>query len=574
MKPALTIACSMALLLVVAPFADAEEAAMTGQQDAPETGTGLIAHWKLEGDCKDLSGNGLDGVNHGVDLTAHGGARFDGRGSHIEVPDSPYLHLGDRDFSIVCRVHTAEELDDVLGDIVGKFDPIGRKGLNFCIQNFHGVTSTQSNFRNVFFGIDDARLEPQWTDCGRPGDNMMVWALCVYAGDLYAGTFETGKDQAGHVYRYTHGDTWVDCGSPYPSNAVTSLAVYDGKLYAAASHYRSGGSALAESDNTVRGGRVFRYEGGTDWTNCGQVADIEGIGGMTVFKGKLYASSIVAPPGLYRYEGGTTWTDCGNPGGGLPSQANAASRPGGRVESLAVYDGHLYGSGWDQAFAGVYRFNGSGTAWTDCGTPPGVTQTYSFAILGGRMYVGTWPGGRVFRYGGGRSWEDCGQLGSEREVMGMAVYNGKLYAGTLPLAQVYRYDGDGAWTPTGRLDTTDGVKYRRVWSMAVFQGKLFAGVLPSGHVHAIEAGNCVTCDHELAPGWRQLAAVREGGLLKLYVDGELAAASTPFDGAGYNITNTCPLTIGFGAHDYFNGRIKDLCIYGRALTVDEMAALK
>ena len=29
---------------------------------------GLVGHWKLQGDCRDYSGNGNDGVNHGVDL--------------------------------------------------------------------------------------------------------------------------------------------------------------------------------------------------------------------------------------------------------------------------------------------------------------------------------------------------------------------------------------------------------------------------------------------------------------------------------------------------------------------------
>ena len=45
-----------------------------------------------------------------------------------------------------------------------------------------------------------------------------------------------------------------------------------------------------------------------------------------------------------------------------------------------------------------------------------------------------------------------GRLEDEKEVMAMAVYNGKLYAGTLPLAKVYRYEGGTTWTNTGQLD--------------------------------------------------------------------------------------------------------------------------
>jgi len=517
--------------------------------------SGLVGHWPLEGDCGDRSGNGNDGVNRGADLGSGEGAGFDGRGGHIEVSDSGSLRLGSRDFSIAVWIHTDKALDDVLGDILGKYDPGTRKGFNLCIENFHGVTSGQSNYRHVLFGIDDARIAPVWTDCGRPGNTLMVWALCVYEGRLYAGTFETGKDEAGHVYRYEGGTAWTDCGSPHASNAVSSLAVYNGELYAGVSHYRSSGSALADSENTTPGGRVFRYAGGSDWIDCGKLGAIPSIGGLAVCKGNLYASAMNNPPGLFRYEGGTTWVDCGN--------------PGGRVESLAVWNGHLYGSGWDLERAGVYRFDGP-NQWTDCGTPPGTTQTYAFAIHEGRLYIATWPGGKVFRYAGGQTWEDCGQLGNEQEVMGMAVYNGKLYAGTLPLADVYRYDGDRNWTRTGQLDTTPNVKYRRAWSMAVYEGKLFCGTLPSGHVRSLEAGKCVTYDRALGDGWQHLAAVRDRRGLALYVNGEVVARSTGLDAADFDISNERPLTIGFGGHDYFNGRIKDVRIYARALTGAEV----
>jgi hypothetical protein len=251
------------------------------------------------------------------------------------------------------------------------------------------------------------------------------------------------------------------------------------------------------------------------------------------------------------------WSDCGN--------------PDGRVESLALYDGHLYGSGWDLGRSGVYRYDGE-RVWTDCGTPAGVTQTYSFAQYCGRLYVGTWPSGKVFRYTGEKTWEDCGQLGDEQEVMPMAVYNGKLYAGTLPLAAVYRYDGDGQWRHTGQLDFTPDVKYRRVWSMEIYQGKLFCGVLPSGRVHAFESGQCITYDRELNDGWRHLAGVRHGDTLRLYIDGKLAAASSS-SGKALDIANDEPLTLGFGEHDYFNGRMQDVRIYNRVLWDEEIGNL-
>ena len=109
--------------------------------------------------------------------------------------------------------------------------------------------------------------------------------------------------------------------------------------------------------------------------------------------------------------------------------------------------------------------------------------------------------------------------------------------------------------------------------MAVHAGRLFCGTLPSGRVLALEAGKAVSYDRALEPGWRHVAAVRTSGRLELYVDGERVATSSAFDAADYDLTCARPLRIGFGEHDYFNGRLRDLRLYGRALTEAEIRAL-
>lgn len=517
--------------------------------------SGLVACWPLREDARDEGGT-HHGDARGIRFQ-NGAAHFDGRAAHIEVPPHDRFGPGTGDFSIALQINTAAILDHVLGDIISTFDPGPRRGINLCLMNYAGVTSAQSNYRNLFFGVDNGRIDESWTDCGRPGSNLMVWALCVHDGDLYAGTFETGGDEAGHVYRYLGDTEWEDCGAPAPSNAVTSLAEFEGKLYAAASHYRSSGSSIAESENETPGGAVYRHEGGTDWTYCGTLDNPEAIFGLVNYRGALYASSMYAPPGVFRYEGGTTWKYCGH--------------SGGRIAAMTVHRGSLYGSGYDAEFPGVYRYAG-GEQWENCGAPPGVTQSYSFAQHFGELYLGTWPGGRVFRYDGDMGWEDTGRLSEEEEVMGMAVYNGKLYGGTLPLAEVHRYDGDGAWTNTGRLDHTPDVRYRRAWSMAVYQGKLFCGTLPSGHVYSISAGACVTHDRALAPGWRSIAAVRRGNRMELHVDGRGVAHNEQSAGA-IDLSGDSPLRIGFGAHDYFNGAMKNLRWYNRALSAAEVGQL-
>ena len=188
---------------------------------------------------------------------------------------------------------------------------------------------------------------------------------------------------------------------------------------------------------------------------------------------------------------------------------------GHRVVPLAVFNGYIYAGSYDSC--SVYRFDGKG--WEAFPALESSGQTYSFEVQSGELFVGTWPNGQVFRLDRGERWVPAGRLGEEKEVMGMAVHNGKLYAGTLPLAEVYRHDGGTRWTRTGRLDLTPDVRYRRAWSMAVFDGRLFCGTLPSGRVHALEVGQSVTLDRALAPGWKHLAAVREGGRLSLHVNG-------------------------------------------------------
>ena len=539
----------------------------------------LVGVWQLAENCGDSSGLGNSGVWRSAELS--NAAEFDGRTVCVEVAHDESLDMGGGDFSVSVWAHTETNLDDVLGDLVSKYDPQLRKGFNLGLHDGPGVTSTQSNSRHVYFGIDDGCSDGEWSDCGRPGNSVKVSGLAVWNGDLYAGSYEGGEGETGHVYRYEGGSDWVDLGSPDKCNAVMSLAVCDGELYVGSGHYRAQGSSLEPSPNQAPGGSVYRYAGGRSWEDCGKIAvnelydrsvysdwvqnlqgwskdDVDTVGNLTVFGGKLYAMPYYHR-GVYRYDGGTTWTHCGD--------------PGCRLMSMGVFDGNLLGAGNEGGKrGGVYRYEG-GTEWSCAGRQEGVDQVYSFAAYEGDLYAGTWPEAKVFRWDGGDHWEDCGQLGGEQEVMAMSVYNGKLHAGTLPLAEVYRYDGGAAWTRLAQLDTTPAVKYRRVWSMAVFQGKLFCGTLPSGRVYSLEAGKSVTWDVALKPGWRHLAGIRRGRRLELFVDGKLVRWSSNLGTGEWDISNDQPLRIGKGPHDCFNGKIRDVRVHRRALSADDVREL-
>ena len=527
-------------------------AVLAAAEPQVELRRGLAGHWPLSSDARDVSGHGRDAANHGVEWSG-GAAAFNGRDAFLETAGEPPLGTGD--FSLSLWLEVDRELDDVPGDLLSQYDAKRRRGFQLSLKNNAGVTFNQANDRQLQFGIDDNR-ESAWTDCGRPGNAILAFGLAAYDGQLYAAACEPGASDRGHVYRYAGGQKWIDCGAPAECNAVTALAVFDGKLYAGTGKYRLAGSALAESENLHPGGKVFRYEGGETWTDCGQLPEAEAVGGLVVFRGRLYASSLYRPAGFFRYEGGKKWTDCGTP-------------DGKRVEALGVYNGFLYATSYDGGR--VYRYDGQ--SWTDCGQLGENTQTYSFAVHEGRLFVGTWPSGRVYRFEDIDRWTDMGRLGEELEVMGMLVHNGRLLAGTLPLAEVYCHEGNGVWRKLARLDQTPEVKYRRAWAAAEFGGRLYFSTLPSGKIFSYQAGAMTSYDRELPGGWQHVAAVKSGGRLQLFVGGVRVAESDEFSGADFDLASSQPLRMGFGPNDYFRGKLRDVRLYERALNVAEIAEL-
>ncbi|MDD5639130.1 MAG: LamG domain-containing protein, partial [Candidatus Pacebacteria bacterium] len=75
-----------------------------------------------------------------------------------------------------------------------------------------------------------------------------VTSLAVYDGKLYGG------GSSGYVYRYDGGTTWTDVGQLGSNSNVISLAVYDGKLYGGteiSGHVYSIGSGVAAYSNTA-----------------------------------------------------------------------------------------------------------------------------------------------------------------------------------------------------------------------------------------------------------------------------------------------------------------------------------
>ncbi len=526
--------------------------------------TQLIGNWPLQGSVSPASQTRLTAKATGVTFGADGPTRsltqsatFDGQSSVLEIAESKLLDLKDQPFSLAAWIHSPDTSVDVPGDIISQYDPNSRTGFHLGLYSHGGVTNSQSNRRQLHFGIDQGRIEPAFTDHGQLGTALFVFSLCVHDGRLYASTCHAGSHEAGHVFRFEGGDRWTDLGSPDKANSISAMAVFNGSLFVASSKYRLAGSSLAESTNENFGGKVFRLGPDDQWVSCGTLSpETEAVSSLIEFKGQLYAGSLYKPAGFFHYEGGENWVACETP-------------DGKRVEAMTVFNGALYATCYDEG--SVFRFDGK--IWSLAGRIPNATQTYGFAVHDGSLFVSEWPQAHVFRYLGGTEWQDVGKLGDEREAMPLVVYNGKMYGGTLPLAEIYRYDGGSAWARIGRVDETPDVVYRRAWSMAVFQGRLFVGTLPSGKVLSVEAGRNATADTSLPDGWHHIAAVRDSDRLTLYVDGKSVATSATFTASEFNLSSQQPLKIGFGAQDHFYGRMADVRIYKGALSMEEIQTL-
>jgi hypothetical protein len=526
--------------------------------------TTLIGHWPLKTDSRDYSSSNLISVSKALQFgqsngtkTGQRGARFDGQSSVIAIENAHSLQLGNKEFTISLWARTDGAASDSPGDLISCYDPSKRTGFNLGIYSHGGVTNSQPNSRQLHFGIDQARLEAGFTDHGRLGDSVFVFALCVHNNHLYASTCQAGATQAGHVFRFEGGDRWTDLGSPDNANAISAMTVYQGNLYVASAKYRLAGSSLSESENPNFGGKVYRLTQGDTWESCGTVsAETEAIASLVVFRDQLYASSLYRPAGFFRYGGGQQWTACATPNGK-------------RTEALTVYNDSIFATCYDEG--AVFRFDGE--QWHDAGVIPEATQTYGFGVYRGNLYVSEWPKAHVFRYLGDSLWIDAGKLGQELEAMPLLVYNGKMYSGSLPSAEVFRFDDNLSWSSIGRVDMTPDVKYRRAWSMAVYRGRMFVGTLPSGRVLSIEAGKNATLDREFPTGWHHIAAVRNSSSLQLYLDGELVSESSTFQATEFDLTDAKSLQIGFGAQDHFLGEMADIRMYRGALSANQIKRL-
>jgi hypothetical protein len=170
----------------------------------------------------------------------------------------------------------------------------------------------------------------------------------------------------------------------------------------------------------------FTLGAGTTWTQIRTTAT------QSVYGGGGYGVVAVNPsvPDMYlRRAGATTWTKVAGP------------RPVANW-NLKTTDTALYmWLGPSQTSNPIYRYNGTGTAWTDIGSPFRTMYAGNYGLFATNPSTGD-----IYRYSGsGRSWTLVGGPGHS-----FAVTNTALYGLSPDRSGIWQYSGSGtSWFNIG-----------------------------------------------------------------------------------------------------------------------------
>jgi hypothetical protein len=121
---------------------------------------------------------------------------------------------------------------------------------------------------------------------GLPGDSaaMRVEAIAAFNGALYGTSYDGGR-----VFRFD-GQQWVDCGQLGDNTQTYSLAVVAGQLYV----------------GTWPSGRVYRFKEPNQWDDCGRLGEELEVMGMLVHNGRLLGGTLPLAE-VYQFDGQSRW---------------------------------------------------------------------------------------------------------------------------------------------------------------------------------------------------------------------------------------------------------------------------
>jgi hypothetical protein len=247
-----------------------------------------------------------------------------------------------------------------------------------------------------------------WTQVNIDGfgnnHNTMVRSMATYDNKLYAGIYY--YDPAGapssnkryQILRYDGGTSWNPVReTPFGEKVEypDSMAVMGSKLYVAIANYMTGVTVLSYDGATWE--QVSTPGLGDRWNSSGRC--------MTVFDDKLYLGTgtdvledpIKAGCRVWRYDGGTSWSQVNTDGFGTSNNKTA--------DSMIVFKSDLYVGTWNQVTGcEIWRFDG--ISWQQVnaggfGSPNDNSAAGTLAVYNFEMYAGAYqniqPGSSGFQ---------------------------------------------------------------------------------------------------------------------------------------------------------------------------------
>jgi len=248
----------------------------------------------------------------------------------------------------------------------------------------------------------------QFENIGQAGPSTANYSICFHNDVLYVGI------NYGYVYRWDGGTTWTSCGQPEVSTTVVyALISFNGNLYA--------------SSNST--GKVFQYVSGTTWTDVGTPDGTKYVDKFIEFNSELYG--LCNNGAIYKWDGITTWTSIG----------------GTSAFDIIVYNNKLYYIS-DGVVGEVFEYV-SGTTWTSIGTPSNRAYRRILCVMNGKLfYTYAWRdpiipypiSGRIYRWDGGTTWTLVKDYGSGTGALWTNyVYNDAIYSFLTGDLKIYKY---------------------------------------------------------------------------------------------------------------------------------------